>query len=213
MNRVILLSLFMTFLACTEKKDSSVVTKSTAPKSFPKPVEKPIYSTFQNWLTYYQTENPDFAKEKFTLNETSPITYNPSNIIVMNQKGFNEVYKPFFVFNQSKTAYLDFDSYHWILGKDGSASFEADQEIALVDLKTKMAKQIAFFGPSYRIEEAYWKGDSTAVLLGNTYEKVPFILSFNFVKNTKQHFQYSDTLKFEKPYSEVRMQKFGISTQ
>ena len=203
----------MTFLACTEKKENSVVIRPTVTKVTAKPVEKLIDSTFQNWLTYYQIGNPDFAKEKFSLTETSPIIYNPSNVIVMNQKGFNEVYKPFFVFNQSKTAYLDFDSYHWILGKDGSASFEADQEIALVDLKTKTAKQIAFFGPSYRIEEAYWQGDSTAVLLGNTYEKVPFILSFNFVKNTKQHFQYPDTLKFEKPYSEVRLQKFGIRTQ
>ena len=144
MNRVILLFLFMTFLACTEKKENSVVSKPAPTKVTPKPVEKLIDSTFQNWLTYYQTENPDFAKEKFALTETSPITYNPSNIIVMNQKGFNEVYKPFFVFNQSKTAYLDFDSYHWIVDKDGSASFEADQQVALVDLRQKRQSKSRF---------------------------------------------------------------------
>lgn len=213
MNRVFSAFLFFILFACTDKKEKALENSVAETIPTRQPAEKPLDSALVQWLSYYQADNPEFTKDKFRLTETSAITYSPSNVIMLNQKGFNEIYKPFLVVNPGKTAYLDFDSYHWIVAKDGTASFEADQQVALVDLKTKTAKQIAFFGPSFRIEEAYWAKDSTVVLLGNTYEKVPFMLHFNFAENTKQHFQYPDTLKFEKPYSEFRMQKLGIITE
>ncbi len=117
---------------------------------------------------------------------------------------------PLFFFNESKSKYVDFDSYQWFTGPDGYAGFEADQQVVLVDMKKKEARQIAFFGPSYWIEDAYWKGDSAVVLLGNSYEKVPFILKYNFEKNEVQNFQYPDTLKIETPYFTMRLRSKGI---
>ena len=162
------------------------------------------------WFDYYQRENPEFSPELFQLKQTSPISYQESSIFILNQQGFNEVYKPFLVFNESKGKYLDFDSYQWFVERDGSAGFEADQQVVLVDLKKKEANQIAFFGPSYWIEDAYWKGDSVAVLLGNSYDKIPFIMKFNFEKNKVQNFQYPDTLKIKTAYSKFRLRSKGI---
>lgn len=195
-----------------EKESTSVLsenkqTQVVENKSEPENIELDL------WLNHYRKTNPDFSAEKFTISNTSPITYYPSNVKVMNEEGFNEIYKPFFVFNESKNQYLDFDSYQWNIAADGRASFEADQEVALVDYKNKKAQRIAFFGPSYSIEEAYWKGDSVVVLLGNSYEKVPFMMKYNFKKKTVENLQYPDTLKFDIPYSKVRLSKFGIKTE
>ena len=131
----------------------------------------------------------------------------------MNKKGFNEIYKPFLVFNQSKTQYLDFDSYNWFVDAHGNASFDADQQVVVVDLKNNTAKQIAFLGPSFWIEEAYWKGDSVAVLLGNSYDKVPFINVYNFKKNRMKYYEYPDTLRFKTTYSTIRLRNRGIKAE
>ena len=167
----------------------------------------------QPWFQYYKKENPNFKHELFQLKQTSPISYDETTVAILNQKGFNEIYKPFLVFNKNKTKYLDFDSYQWFLQTDGSVSFEADQQVILVDFQKKSAHQIAFFGPSFWAEDAYWKGDSVAVILGNTHEKIPFITSYNFEKNTMKYYQYRDTLVFETPYSTIRLQNNGIKIE
>ncbi|MBH1959228.1 MAG: hypothetical protein I8H68_03870 [Flavobacteriia bacterium] len=210
---IFLLSLLI--FSCSDKKEK--VNNSHLPeKPGPSVMERkpqPENTALDSWVSYYKKTNPYFSADKFALSNTSAITYYPSNVKVMNEEGFNEIYKPFFVFNESKTHYLDFDSYQWKIAADRSASFEADQEVALVDYKNKTAQRIAFFGPSFTVEEAYWKGDSVAVLLGNSYEKVPFIMKYNFRKKMVQNLQYPDTLKFDIPYSNVRLQRFGIKTE
>ena len=165
------------------------------------------------WFLYYQKENPEFNPKLFQFTQTSPITFRATTVKILNTKGFNEIYKPFIIFSESNDKYIDIDSYQWFLQPDGSAGFEADQQIVLVDYKKKTAKQIAFFGPSFWIEDAFWKGDSVAVLLGNTYEKVPFMMKYNFEKNKVQHFQYPDTLKIETPYSKMRLHSKGIKVE
>lgn len=206
-----ILLLFLIFFSCEkqEKFENSKITEK--PASTQKPDKaKPDFLETTDWFQYYQEKNPAFSPAKFTLQDTSPITYRETSIKILNGKGFNQIYAPFFIFNESKDHYLDIDSYHWLLGPDGYASFEADQQIVLVDVKKKEAKQIAFYGPSFRIEDAAWKGDSVAVLLGNSYEKVPFKVEFNFRKNQVKSYQYSDTLKFEKPFADFRLEKKGI---
>ena len=165
------------------------------------------------WFQYYKSLNLNFRAERFQLQTTSEINYQSSNVITVNQKNFDKVYLPFLVYNKSKTQYLDFDSYQWVLLEDGSAAFEADQPIALINVNNNEARQIAFFGPSYWIEDAYWKEDSAVVLLGNSYDKVPFVMKYNFDKNTVQNYQYTDTLKFKTNYTNIRLNKKGIKTQ
>ena len=211
MKRFIFPLLFFLF-SCDDKKEKEITIQVIDKEKTTKIADSPK-TALQNWLTYYRTDNQAFEEEKFILSATGAISFSPSNVTVMNEKGFNEIYKPFLVFNESKTKYLDFDSYQWSIAPDGSAGYEADQEVALVDYQNKTAQRIAFFGPSYSIEEAYWIGDSVAVLLGNSYEKVPFIMKYHFGKKTVETFQYPDTLKFDIPYAKVRMRKFGIKTE
>ena len=208
-------SLIILLFSCSDKQEkepTSAMPEKTKNHVTEKKSE-PQNTVLNSWLSHYRKTNPDFEVEKFTVSGKSEITYYPSNMRVLNEKGFNEIYKPFLVFNESKTHYLDFDSYQWAIAADGRASFEADQEVALVDYQNKTAQRIAFFGPSYNVEDAYWEGDSVAVLLGNSYEKVPFIMKYNFKKKTVESLQYSDTLKFDVPYAKVRLKKFGIKTE
>ncbi|KIA83117.1 hypothetical protein OA84_06080 [Kaistella solincola] len=206
-----ILLLFLVFFSC-EKQEKSQNSKVTEKPATTKNSQKstPNFLETTDWFKYYKEKNPAFSAEKFTIQQTSPLSYGETSVKILNEKGFNEIYAPFFIFNESKDHYLDIDSYHWIISPDGYAGFEADQQIVLVDVKKKEAKQIAFYGPSFRIEDAVWKGDSVAVLLGNSYEKVPFKVEFNFPKNQVKNYQYSDTLKFDVPYSEVRLEKRAI---
>ncbi|WP_234109002.1 hypothetical protein [Chryseobacterium sp. R2A-55] len=209
----LLLPLFL--LSCSDKKEINTTFLPPEPGKTENTDKLPNSENpaLTSWISYYKKSNPEFAEEKFAFINTSPITYYPSNVKVMNEPGFKEIYKPFFVFNRSQNQYLDFDSYQWKVAADGSASFEADQEVVLVDYKNKKKQRIAFFGPSYFIEEAYWQGDSVAVLLGNSYEKVPFMMKYNFQNMTVENWQYPDTLNFDIPYSKVRLQKFGVKTE
>ncbi|SFI73629.1 hypothetical protein SAMN05421638_0893 [Kaistella treverensis] len=206
-----ILLLFLVFISCEkQEKSQNTETSATALKTEKSDKKTQNFLELTDWFKYYKEKNPAFSAEKFTLQQTSPLSYGETSVKILNQKGFNEIYAPFFIFNESKDNYLDIDSYHWIISPDGYAGFEADQQIVLVDIKKKEARQIAFYGPSFRIEDAVWKGDSVAVLLGNSYEKVPFKVEFNFPKNLVKNYQYSDTLKFEKPFSEIRLEKKGI---
>ncbi len=207
-------SLFLLLLllfSCDQKMKPKSEPKANLPKKansqnfIPKNEVK-----LQPWFTYYKTIDTTFKFENFVLKETTPISYQKSTIFILNEMGFNETYKPFLIFNKTKEKYIDFDSYQWFLDNNGSANFEADQQVVLVNWKKKEAQQIAFFGPSYWIEDAFWKEDSVVVLLGNSYEKVPFIMEFNLLKNKKKYYQYSDTIKFENAYSKVRLRSKGI---
>lgn len=194
--------------SCDEKPKSPA--NLTTSKSKSAQITKQKDSSLNKWLQYYQSENPDFKLDNFKLKETSKISFRETSVPILNKEGFNETYKPFLVFNKSKDHYLDFDSYNWFLEADGTAGFEADQQVVLVDLKQKKARQIAFFGPSFWVEEAYWKGDSVAVLLGNSFDKIPFKTEYNFLQNTVKYYQSADTLKFETPYFKMRLKKRGI---
>lgn len=206
-----IITLLLLFFAC-DKKVKTISASNSKTSKVENPAESKVYEILYNhtWFQYYQKENPAFKFENFQLKEAYPIVYQKSSVTIMNEKDFNEIYTPFFIFNESKRKYVDFDSYQWFPASDGYAEFEADQQVVLVDMKKKEARQIAFFGPSYWIEDAYWKGDSAVVLLGNSYEKVPFILKYNFEKNIVQNFQYPDTLKIETTYSKMRLRSKGI---
>lgn len=201
--------LLLTLLFSCDEKPKSPANLTTS-KSKSTQITKQNDSSLNKWLQYYQSENPDFQLDNFKLKETSKISFRETSVPILNKEGFNETYKPFLVFNKSKDHYLDFDSYNWFLEANGTAGFEADQQVVLVDLKQKKARQIAFFGPSFWVEEAYWKGDSVAVLLGNSYDKIPFKTEYNFLQNTVKYYQSADTLKFETPYFKMRLRKKGI---
>lgn len=202
------------FFSCEQKVETgSNVNSANSNTTIPLKIPKEEDSILTAWSQYYQKENSNFKSELFQLKETFPISYRESSVDILHQKGFNEIYKPFLVFNESRDHYLDFDSYNWFIDPNGNAGYEADQQVVVVDLEKKSAKQIAFFGPSFWVEDAYWKSDSVVVLLGNSYEKIPFKMEFNFKTNKAKNYIYPDTLKFETPYSKIRLRSKGIKVE
>ncbi len=211
MRYISLLAVGILLCSCNKKNDQVSttdhvsVTIDTATNSEPE--------ALQRWIEFYKTTAPDFSIDKFSPAESSEINFSKGYVPGNFDSGFNPIYEPFLIYNESKTKYLDFDSYHWQLDGKGVPGFEADQQVNLVHIPEEKVEQIGYFGPSFRIEEGYWKGDSIAVLLGNTYEKVPFYIKYDFRKNTKQHFQYPDTLQAERSYFYHRLAEKGLKTK
>ena len=170
------------FFSCEQKvKTGSNVNAAKSNTTIPLKIPKEEDSILTAWSQYYQKENPNFKPELFLLKETSPISYRESSVDILHQKGFNEIYKPFLVFNKSRDHYIDFDSYNWFIDPNGNAGYEADQQVVVVDLKKKSAKQIAFFGPSFWVKMRIGK-----VILWQYYWGIP---------TRKSHLKWSLILK------------------
>ena len=214
MKKNILLAIVLVSVGCSKKNKNE---KTSISFDIEKPAlassEKEKHPIYKNWLSYYQKNNSDFSEERFEKTNESLITYLPSNITAKFDEQFDEVYTPFLVFNATKTKYIDFDSYYWHLDKYNEVSFEADQQVNLIDMERKTKQQIGFFGPSFTIENAFWKGDSIVVLLGNTYEKVPFKVKYNLQSGKQTFYQSKDTLQFEKPYFKERLRQQGLKVE
>ncbi|TXF79184.1 hypothetical protein [Chryseobacterium sp.] len=216
MKRQIIFLIFALIFSCSEKKehkDSSVIASEkemvTAIKN-PEAAQK----IPADWLQYYTKHAAAFSPDRFILlNETKFDLNFKGHVHAIFDQNFDPVYAPFLVFNPSKTLYLDFDSYQWILDADGNASFEADQELNLVDLKNKKVSRVAFYGPSFWIEDAYWKNDSVFVTLENSYERVLFMNEYDLKTLTKKSYQYPDTLNFSSDYAKLRLRKNGIKVE
>lgn len=169
-------------------------------------------SSFQNqpWFRFYSKENSNLKQKLFKLQGIDSISYRESSIITTFNKQFNQVYKPFLVYNETKNKYIDFDSSNWISEDSVHVYFDVDQQIVLVDIEKHQSKQIAFFGSSSWIEDAYWKGDSVAILIGNGYDKKPFLLKYNFEKEVIENYKSLDTINSSDSYSIFRLKSKGL---
>src|SRR5690606_11565101 len=195
---------------CGEKKDVQRKPEVTVASEPSAETKEKLPINLKTWLQFYQVENPGFSMNSFILSDSASINYGASSVKGNFEEDFNRIYEPFLVYSHDRSKYIDFDSYHWIADENGNPGFEADQQVTLVHLPSKTVRQISFFGPSFTIEEAYWEGDSSAVLLGNTYEKVPFYIRYNFNRNMKYTYRSTDTLRVNKSYTEERLKMNGV---
>ena len=208
------LLLLVIFCSCQKlSKISQAEHSSKKITEFSEKLSQKDCHQIQAWVQYYKKENPDFDCALFDFKNKSQISDLEASILTINDKDFDNIYKPFLIFNKSQTKYLDFDSNQWFLGEDGTAGFEVDQEVVLVDLKSNKTTQIAFLGSSQWIEDGFWENDSVAILVGNSYEKIPFVIRYNFTQNTREFYQYSDTLKNDSSYSKNRLLRYGIRVE
>ena len=206
----LLLTAILICISCTDKKET--VQKDVVPHDNETTIKtaKKLPENLERWLKFYKAENPDFSADSFTLLDSADLRYSPSAVKANFEEDFNPIYEPFLVYSPDKSKYIDFDSYHWFTDENGNPGFEADQQVSLVHLPSKTVRQLSYFGPSFTIEDAYWEGDSAAVLLGNTYEKVPFYIRYNFNRNMTYTYRSADTLKVTRSYTEDRLKKKGI---
>ncbi|MBW8361493.1 MAG: hypothetical protein K0M56_04825 [Kaistella sp.] len=216
MKKLIIFFVFAFVFSCSDKKEkeNSAVTVSEKEKvtATAKPAAVPAIPS--DWLQFYTERDAEFKPDGFRfLDERNFDLKMEGHVPGKFNQDFNPIYAPFLVFNPSKTLYLDFDSYQWSLAPDGNAGFEADQELNLVDLKNKSVSRIAFYGPSFWIEDAYWKNDSVFVTLENSYDKVLFMNEYDLKTMKKKSYQYPDTLKFSSDYAKLRLRKNGIKVE
>ena len=98
------------------------------------------------------------------------------------------------------------DSYLWSLGKEDNIDFSVDQEINLVDLKTDSVTRIAFFGPSYRVEEVVWLDNQRVLLLGIGDGNQPFVQQIDLNALSGRVYTYPDSIDIQDQYLEQRIQ-------
>jgi len=206
-------------ISCSQKNDMPVVEESLNETDVPITDEAPSDGfaafgenrTLQRWLNFYQQENPDLKLENFEFLESKKLETMKGTVSGIFDPEFDSVYLSFLIYNPSKTMYLDLDSYHWTLDKDGNALFEAGQEIDLVNLKDKTVTRVAFFGPPYWAEDAFWVTDSAFVLLQNSDRNEAGFQLFNLKENSVSTYSYSEPLKIrDEFYNDSRLKNKGI---
>ena len=218
---LLIFSLFI--FSCSDKKDESIADEPIENSDSIQYSEEPeieksaladvgTNSTFQQWLKYFRQNGADLSMVNFNLEKNRKLELMNGNIKAIFDSGFQEFYEPFLIYNPSKTMYLDIDSYHWTLDKEGMPLFEADQEINLVNLKEKTVNRVAFFGPSYWVDDAFWVSDSIFILLENNFDNQPDIQVFNLKENIISQYSYSDSTRrpIEPAYILERLESRGI---
>jgi hypothetical protein len=196
---------FIVLLAsCTNDPDSpepEPVLIGSAPKLNAKDVN------LEDWMHYYRQKGVTFDAAQFELIDTALTEPIQGNVWGSFDPEFDPVYLDFLVYSPDKTKYIDLDSYQWSLGKDNEPAFDADQEINLVDLKTKTVRRIAFRGPSQQVENASWKNDSVVYLLEVSDEQELYISEVNIETGKILVYRYKHKLPFDSDYAQQRLEK------
>jgi hypothetical protein len=226
MKKVFLLFTVFCFIACNEKvksvKDAKVeVEKITEEKIDIKSIESFLTDKKANsnpvllgWISYYKEFlSKDFAVKNFIFDEEIKINRQKSNIYAKFEKEFDKIYEPFLIYSPQKTQYIDFDSYSWQLDdlEMKNVSFNPDQEVSLVDIKTKKIERILFNGPSQWVEEAFWVDENSLILLGNDTDFNPKMIIVDLVLNKFYFFKYNTNLKEPSGYSDERLRLKGLN--
>ncbi|MBF03706.1 MAG: hypothetical protein CMP76_10455 [Flavobacterium sp.] len=163
-----------------------------------------------DWLSYYKALDTSFSFTKFKLIKKDTLHKIKGTILGSFDPKFDTIYTPFLRYDKSRTKYIDFDSYNWTLDENNIIT-EIDQEIDLVNLEDKSVQRIAFRGALQWVEEAYWKNNSTVVLLENTIENKPVITEIDLVMNQVYVYEYHSSLQFKSEYFKNRLTKVGFS--
>ncbi len=164
----------------------------------------------KNWSAYYRKRQADFDLNDFNVAENQKIEPMEGSVYGVFDKEFNSVYTDFLVFSQDRESYIDIDSYAWSVDEDNNVMFEADQEINLVNIPLQRVKRIGFYGPSARVEDAFWLDEYNVVLVGNSYDNIPFIKIFNLIENEYRVYFYKEPLNFKSEYLAERFKQKGL---
>ncbi len=216
--------LFLTAWCCTSCLKKEVVDNKQTPQKVEKETEVEKFSikpedheNLVEWMAYYQERENTFSLGRFEKDrEKYSKHFMKGSVSGTFDDAFNPIYEPFLVYRKDRKQYIDLDSYAWELDEN-ELDFDVDQEINWVDVEKKTVTRIGFTGPGFTIENAFWKNDSVAVLLGRgLFDEGPklFINEINLVTQTGKLFISQDTLRFTNAfkldYTEYRIQKKGL---
>ncbi|WP_300673180.1 hypothetical protein [Soonwooa sp.] len=205
--------ILLAVISCNKRMQQPIVDHSKNGKSETRASqEKSVDSVYKNWIAYYVNHDKHFRPDAIkNLGESDFDADREGGTVPVYEADFDKIYTPFLIYNPSRTRYLDFEN--WVLDDDGNAGFDVDQELNLVDLKTKKVKKIAFYGSYYWVEDAYWKNDDVFVTLENNYDHVLNKSEYNLKTHKMTNYQFVDTLNFVSEYTQERLKRHGIKTE
>ncbi len=176
------------------------------------PFESNFHPNLKNWLDYYQVKDSTLSLDGFRLYVIDTIKFRAGNVFGSFHPEFDNVYLDFLSYNEDRTKYIDIDSYSWFVTTDSKAEFSPDQEINLLDVTEKSVLRIGFYGPSAKVEEAFWEGDSVVALLGNGEPDVSgiFIARLNLSTGVQRIYHHKGFPEIESDYTRKRLGEKGI---
>lgn len=212
MKRYLFILIFcITLYACKNDntKNTSVQHDAgiQAQKEHPKKLSVHKHQTLKNWVKYYQSIDSSFKLQKFDSINTNTLKITPGSVQGKFERNFDSIYTNFLIYSPHKKKYLDIDSYHWVRKGNSEKEFlyRPDQEINLVNLSNETVERIAFRGPSFTIEDAYWVNENTVILLEGSADKVPAIYTVDLKNKKITKAIYRDTLQKESNYYKQRI--------
>lgn len=202
--RLLFFSFFLLiFVSCNLKKEESIDETSIeneVQNNENKAVNPEVFKPLDDWKTYYHNRINDFDMANFKKQESFNLTAQKSEIVPIWSPDFNPFYKNFIRFNIDSTKYVDFMSYKLQFDEKNNLMISPDQEVVVVDLPNKKVERILFYGPSYWIEDAYFKNDSTLVLLENSNEQKPAYQEINLNTLKSDYYTYNKKVDFNSDY-------------
>lgn len=157
----------------------------------------------ERWLEYYGLSLNDFSD---TLNiKNNPFLTTDSD----PSSPHFRLYRDLFVYSPDKQYAVDIDSYFLVLEKNNGDSLvcygtNADQEIALINLKEHERQRILFCGTACRAEEVQWTGNNNVLIMGFSQPRqtwVPVIWIVDLEKESLQEIKTNNVPVNKKPNS------------
>ena len=212
MNKVtFILSVLVILISCSVKKDKKIKDLNTDNVDFKQwDLNLETNENLKDWFDYYKSLDSTFNLSEFKFMKTDTLNFIKGNVLGVFDKNFDKIYTDFLVFSENKNKYIDFDSYYWTLDDEKKPLFDIDQEINLVDIKKQTVTRIGFRSSVNWVENAFWKNDSTIILLENNTDNCPGISKIQLNNTQSEYFSYKNKLSFKSNYTELRLKKKGL---
>lgn len=210
LRNLILLIIFLGIIGCDFKKDEKIedttLENSESNKDAKEKVASPQnFESLNQWQAYYKSKYKDFDMHNFKKQESFKLVSHASEVTPVWSPEFKPIYQKFIKYNQDSTKYVDFMSYKLQFDNNNEVLLSPDQEIVLVDIPNRKVESILFYGPSYWIEDAYFKNDSTLVLLENSTDQVPAYQEININTLQSDYYTYHKSLDFSSNYLKEKL--------
>jgi hypothetical protein len=173
-SQVLGAGLIFLFLSCGSKNEQEAVAADSMEETAS--IDSVLTETEITKLSlsgfgqYMKNGNTAFSLRRFTLAQYWSVDSLIREPFAGNAS-FYDAYKPFLVYSQDSSWFVDLDSYNIILKKNKNGSITGkeggpDTEVSVVHPKTKTKYRLLFLGPGGSVEDAAWANDHTVMLFG-----------------------------------------------
>ncbi len=201
MKRLLILCFSTALLfACGNDADTSEETSIEMVEPEVEENQNTTFAPLAPLFSFFQSADPSFAPQNFP--DFSAAGVMDTLAAAPIEKKMLAPFIPYLIYNNDSSLAIDPYSNNYLLKTSGSATKlvngSPDTEVALVNFKTNRRQRVLYFGPSYMLIDAKWKGDSTVLFafteLIGTDKISPEIWEVDVKTMTKKVSRYPDTL-------------------